>query len=111
MVAPAPVSTSAASRPPARARSSAPTTNTLPTRPLTRSAAATTSSTAAPAAAASAASQAPKATAKEALAVSTMRTGTGEPAAARRAELTVPEREEPMWTETMATAPASARDW
>ena len=37
--------------------------------------------------------------------MSTMRTGTGEPAAARRAELTVPETDEPMWTDRMASAP------
>ncbi len=49
--------------------------------------------------------------AKEADPVSTMRTGTGEPAAARRAEFTVPEIDEPMWTDTMASAPPSARDW
>ena len=64
-----------------------------------------------PAAAASAASQAQKATANEAVPVSTMRTGTGEPSAARRAEFTVPEMAEPMWTDTIASAPPSARDW
>ena len=96
---------SGASRPPARAGSRAPTTNTLPQLAATLSAAVAASSIEAPAAPASAAAQAAKATTKEAEPVSTRRTGTGEVRAARWAALRVPDSSAPTCTETMATAP------
>ena len=95
-------------RPPARARSSAESTNTLPTVSPVRSATAAATSMEAPDRRDSAASHTQHATPKEAVPVSTSRTGTSLPAAASRALFSVPDTADPMWMDRISVAPRSA---
>ena len=78
---------------------------------LTRSAAVAAWSRVAPAAIASADAHVHRATANEAVPVSTTRTGTGASPAARWAAFTVPDTDEPMWTDRISVAPPSASRW
>ena len=98
----------AASLPPLRASSRAPTTKTLPVRAATASATDAASSAPAPLAAASAASQTQHATPNDAVPVSTSRTGTPAPRDATRAASSVLDTEDPRWTDRISEAPSAS---